>query len=118
VQTANKQREPAEASGPATSHVHDQLGLRQRKYYPEVAAIEAGSRVGAVLVRLSAALDAAEADRHVPGALQDDLITMVARLRRDAYASHATSELFVLHLTAGAEARPARNAVRAQEVHP
>lgn len=84
VNPADEQREPADASGSVISHVQAQLGERLRQYYSEVVEIEPSSRLGGVLARLSAALDAAEAARQVPGAFKDDLIDMVPRLRRYA----------------------------------
>jgi RNA polymerase sigma-70 factor (ECF subfamily) len=93
VQPADKQREPADASGSMISQVHAQLGDQLRQYYSEVAEIDPGSRLGRVLGRLSAALDAAEAGRQVPGAFKDDLIDMVPRLRRYAMSlAHDSSE--------------------------
>jgi RNA polymerase sigma-70 factor (ECF subfamily) len=93
VQPADKQREPADASGSIISQVHAQLGDQLRQYYSEVAEIDPGSRLGRVLGRLSAALDAAEAGRQVPGAFKDDLIDMVPRLRRYAMSlAHDSSE--------------------------
>lgn len=81
---ADEQREPADASGSVISHVHAQRGERPPKYYSEVVEIDPGSRLGGVLARLSAALDAAEAERQVPGTFKHDLIDMVPRLRRYA----------------------------------
>ncbi len=74
----------ADASDPVISYVHAQLGHRLRQYYSEVVAVDVGSRLAAVLDRLSAALDAAEAGGQVPDAFKDDLIALVPRLRRYA----------------------------------
>jgi RNA polymerase sigma-70 factor (ECF subfamily) len=84
VQPANEKRDPADASDPVISYVHAQLGHRLRQYYSEVVAVDVGSRLAAVLDRLSAALDAAEAGGQVPDAFKDDLIALVPRLRRYA----------------------------------
>lgn len=77
-------REPADRAGSNHPDMPAQLGERLREYYPEVAEIEPHSALGAVLRRLSVALDAAEAGRHVPSAFKDDLISLVPRLRRYA----------------------------------
>jgi RNA polymerase sigma-70 factor, ECF subfamily len=88
VQPADKQRDPADASGSVISQIHDQLGHRLRIYYSEVVAVEAGSRLAAVMARLSAVLDAAPdpagAGRTVPSTFKDELIALVPRLRRYA----------------------------------
>lgn len=68
----------------AIAHVHAHLGLQLREYYSQDVEIDASSRLGRVLGRLSAALDAAEAGHEVPAAFKDDLIGMVPRLRRYA----------------------------------
>lgn len=77
---------PAGADGTGALHtfVHAELGQRLRQYYPEVAEIDPRSPLGAVLERLSIALDAGDANRHLPGAFKDDLISLVPRLRRYA----------------------------------
>ena len=102
MQPADEQREPADASGSVISQLPAQLGDRLRQYYSEVVEIEPGSRLGGVLERLSAALDAAESDRQVPGAFKDDLIGMVPRLRRYAmslaYDSSEADDLVQLTL--------------------
>ncbi|WP_331313147.1 sigma-70 family RNA polymerase sigma factor [Methylobacterium mesophilicum] len=84
VEPSDEECDRTRASDPVISHVHAQLGLRLRQYYSEVAPIEIGSRLSAVLDRLSAALDAAESGRQVPYAFKDDLIALVPRLRRYA----------------------------------
>ncbi|UIN34106.1 MULTISPECIES: sigma-70 family RNA polymerase sigma factor [Methylobacterium] len=84
VKPAVEERDPAGASDPVISYIQAQLGHRLRQYYSEVAPIEMSSRLAGVLGRLSAALDAAESERQVPGAFKDDLIALVPRLRRYA----------------------------------
>ena len=54
------------------------------EYYLESARIDAASRLGSVLERLTAALDAAEATTQVPASFKTDLIAMVPSLRRYA----------------------------------
>lgn len=90
---ADDQREPADAAGSVISHIHAQLGHRLRQYYPEVVSIDPGSRLAAVLARLSIALDGAEAGRKIPEAFKDDLIALVPRLRRYAMSlTHDSGE--------------------------
>ncbi|TGD95473.1 sigma-70 family RNA polymerase sigma factor [Methylobacterium nonmethylotrophicum] len=60
------------------------LGRQLREYYPEVLALDAESRLGRVLARLTRALAAAEAGREVTRAFKDELIGAVPRLRRYA----------------------------------
>jgi RNA polymerase sigma-70 factor, ECF subfamily len=74
----------ADGAGALHTFVHAELGQRLRQYYPEVAEIDSHSPLGAVLQRLSLALDAADASRQLPSAFKDDLITLVPRLRRYA----------------------------------
>ncbi|MGY2047810.1 sigma-70 family RNA polymerase sigma factor [Methylobacterium sp. JK268] len=55
-----------------------------REYYPEVVHLDGESRLGRVVERLCAALDAAEAEHQVPAGFRGDLIGTVPRLRRYA----------------------------------
>ncbi|MCJ2089930.1 sigma-70 family RNA polymerase sigma factor [Methylobacterium sp. E-005] len=84
MRSAAERRSPATEAGSLHSHVQAQLGERLRQYYPEVAEVDPDSPLGAVLKRLSTALDAADANRPVPCAFRDDLIGLVPRLRRYA----------------------------------
>jgi RNA polymerase sigma-70 factor, ECF subfamily len=84
VQPADELQDPAATAGSNLSHVHANLGERLRQYYPEVASIDPDSPLGAVMQRLSKALDVADANRAVPHAFKDDLISLVPRLRRYA----------------------------------
>ena len=84
MQPANEPCDRSEPAGSVHSLIPAQLGDRLREYYSEVDFIDPRSRLRAVLARLSAALDAAEADRQVPGAFKEDLIGLVPRLRRYA----------------------------------
>ncbi|MEL6062999.1 MULTISPECIES: sigma-70 family RNA polymerase sigma factor [unclassified Methylobacterium] len=77
-------RPKADGGDPIHAFVHTELGTRLRQYYPEVVPIDPSSPLGAVLGRLSRALDAADADRQLPNAFKDDLIVLVPRLRRYA----------------------------------
>jgi RNA polymerase sigma-70 factor (ECF subfamily) len=71
------------ASEDDASHISIQLGLRLREYYPQTVEIDAESRLGRVLGRLTAALDAAAASAVAP-AFKDELLVVVPRLRRYA----------------------------------
>lgn len=84
VKPADEERDPTGRSDPVISPIHAQLAERLRQHYSEVAPIEIGPRLAAVLNRLSAALDAAEVGRQVPHAFKDDLIALAPRLRRYA----------------------------------
>lgn len=84
VRPADELRTAAEGAGSPHTFVHTELGKRLREYYPQVAEIDHSSPLGAVLERLSAALDAADATRQLPNAFKDDLISLVPRLRRYA----------------------------------
>lgn len=68
----------------ATAFTRAKIGRNLQNYYPEIDGVEADSRLGRVLVRLSAALDAAEAEAQVGASFRTDLIGLVPRLRRFA----------------------------------
>lgn len=68
----------------ATAFTRAEIGRNLRNYYPEIDGVEAESRLGRVLVRLSQALDAAEAEAQVSASFRTDLIGLVPRLRRFA----------------------------------
>lgn len=84
LQTAALNPNPLPAAADVLTFIQEQLGRRLREYYPQVVEIDADSRLGRVLARLTDALQAAEPDGGVPAAFRDDLIGMVPRLRRYA----------------------------------
>ncbi|BAQ47181.1 MULTISPECIES: sigma-70 family RNA polymerase sigma factor [Methylobacterium] len=77
-------REPDVAPDAALALMQSHLGRQLRQYYPEIVAVEAGSRLGDVLARLTRALQTAEAGREVSAAFKDELLGAVPRLRRYA----------------------------------
>lgn len=83
MQQAVEDRDPVAASDDLLTFVNAQLGRCLREYYPQVVEIDPDSRLGRVLVRLTQALGMASGET-VPAAFKDDLIGMVARLRRYA----------------------------------
>jgi hypothetical protein len=82
VQRTTNYDDTVTASEDDASHISIQLGLRLREYYPQTVEIDAESRLGRVLGRLTAALDAAAASAVAP-AFKDELLVVVPRLRRD-----------------------------------
>lgn len=77
--------EPSPGEG-LPRHVQDQIGRRLDELMPRVEAIDLDTRLGQVLLRLKAALIDAEAERQVTKAFGDELISVVPRLRRFAFA--------------------------------
>ncbi|MCJ2073200.1 sigma-70 family RNA polymerase sigma factor [Methylobacterium sp. J-030] len=90
MRSADELPGPVSEASAVHSPVHPSLGERLRQYYPQVAEIDRSSPLGAILQRLSTALDAADARRAVPRAFKDDLIGLVPRLRR--YAQSLTCD--------------------------
>ena len=84
MQPADELRDAADDAGRRRTFFPGDLGDRLREYYPEVAAVDPGSSLGAVLGRLSVALDLADTRRALPTAFKDELIGLVPRLRRYA----------------------------------
>ncbi|MCJ2021516.1 sigma-70 family RNA polymerase sigma factor [Methylobacterium sp. E-065] len=84
MQPADELRDAPDWAGCHHTFVPGDLAERLREYYPEVAAVDPNSPLGAVLGRLSAVLDTADTCRQLPNAFKDDLIGLVPRLRRYA----------------------------------
>jgi len=84
VRTDDELREQAGASDAALALMRSHLGHLLRQHYAEVADLDAGSRLGHVLARLTQALDAAAAGHEVPAGFKDAIIGAVPRLRRYA----------------------------------
>ena len=83
MQQAVEDHDPVSTPDDLLAFVNAQLGRRLREYYPQVVEIDADSRLGRVLARLTEALGQARGG-GVPSAFKDDLIGMVPRLRRYA----------------------------------
>lgn len=84
VRADDEPAEPVAAPDDAIALLPSHLGGLLRNYYPEAVAVEPGSRLGDVLARLTAALDAAQAGREVPAEFKAGLLGAVPRLRRYA----------------------------------